>query len=129
MRRSFLYSVASTTASVATVTWTTNEPTTSQIDFGLTEDYGSTTGQSADLVASHSVCLIELSANRTYHYRIICKDASGNRAVTEDQTFTTSHLGGMPRWAGVIIVLAVLGLLGAAFVMIYRISISNESHQ
>jgi hypothetical protein len=118
-----------TTATVATVTWTTNEPTTSQIDFGLTEDYGSTTGQSADLVASHSVCLIELSANRTYHYQIICKDASGNRAVTEDHTFTARHLGGMPRWAGVIIVLAVLGLLSAAFVMIYRISISSESHQ
>jgi hypothetical protein len=122
-------SICRTTSSIATVTWTTDEPTTSQIDFGLTEDYGSTTGQSADLVTSHSVCLIELSANRTYHYRIICKDASGNAAVTEDYTFRTdSHYGGLASRAWKIVGVVVLAVVvGVAYVMIHRISIGSES--
>jgi hypothetical protein len=116
-----------TTTSVATITWTTNEAATSQIDFGLTEDYDDTTGQSADLVASHSVCLVDLKAGKTYHYRVISKDAANNEAISADMTFTTAPFGGMPRWAVVIIILAVLAMMAAVFVMIFRTSIGSES--
>ena len=111
-----------TTASVATITWTTNEAATSQIDFGMTEDHGDTTGQSGALVASHSVCLIDLSADSTYHYRIICKDASGNTEVSRDYTFTTdAYYGGMATWTWKIIGFGVVVVVGAACVIIYRI--------
>jgi len=42
------------TVSGATITWTTNEAATSQVDYGLTEERGSSTTLET-LVTSHSV--------------------------------------------------------------------------
>jgi hypothetical protein len=114
--------ICRTTPSVATLMWSGNEATKSQIDYGLTEDYVWSTGWSADFVNSHSVNLTDLSADSTYHYRIICKDASGNKTVSGDHTFTTdatftttASFLGMPWWTAACIGLAVLALVGAAF--------------
>ena len=116
-----------TTASNATITWATNEAATSQIDYGLTEDYDDTTGQSANLVASHSVCLTDLSADSTYHYRIICEDASGNEVVSRDCTFTTDvYYGGRASRTWKIIGFGVVVVAGAACVMIYSIRIRQR---
>ena len=82
--------VSSVTASAATVTWTTNEPATSQVDYGLTTSYGSTTPLDASLVTAHSVVLSGLTANSTYNYRIRTVDAAGNTTVTANGTFTTA---------------------------------------
>jgi len=110
----------STTASVATITWTTNEAATSQIDFGLTEDYGDTTGWSADLVTSHSICLVDLSPDSTYHYRIICRDASRNEVVTREYTFSTDvYFGGMSSRTCKIVGFGVVVVVGAAFCLIW----------
>jgi phosphodiesterase/alkaline phosphatase D-like protein len=109
-----------TTASVATVTWITNEAATSRIDYGLTEDYIWSTGWSADLVTSHTVSLTDLSANSTYHYRITCRDASGNETTLADSTFTTEgYYGGMATTPWKIIGFAVVGLVAAAFSFIW----------
>ena len=54
--------VTSVTANAATVTWTTNEPATSQVDYGLTTSYGSTTTLDASLVTAHSVVISGLTA-------------------------------------------------------------------
>jgi hypothetical protein len=109
-----------TTASVATITWTTSEAATSQTDFGLTEDYGDTTGWSADLVTNHSVCLVDLSPDSTYHYRIMCRDASRNKVVTRDYTFSTDvYYGGMASRTWKIVGFGVVVVVGAAFCLIW----------
>jgi hypothetical protein len=97
----------------ATITWTTNEAATSQVQYGLTEEYGSTTDEDSALVTSHSVDLSGLKAGKTYHYSVISKDAAGNQQVSPDKTFKTeSSSGGMPGWSWALIGLAIVGALG-----------------
>jgi hypothetical protein len=110
-----LVNASEITTSGATVTWTTNEAATSQVEYGLTEEYGSVSPLDASLVNSHSVDLTGLKAGKTYHYRVISKDAANNQAVSADATFkTAASSGGMPVWAWVLIGLAAVGVLGAA---------------
>lgn len=77
------------TASGATITWTTNEPADSRVEYGVTTTYGSTTGTNTTLTTSHSRTLSGLSAGTTYHYRARSVDAAGNASVGGDHTFTT----------------------------------------
>jgi phosphodiesterase/alkaline phosphatase D-like protein len=98
----------------ATITWTTNEAATSQIEYGLTEEYDSSTTLDTNLVTSHSVDLTGLKAGKAYHYRVISIDAANNRAVSEDYTFTTARSGGMPFWPWVLIGLGVVGVVTRA---------------
>jgi phosphodiesterase/alkaline phosphatase D-like protein len=107
------------TKTCATITWTTNEAATSEIEYGLTEVYGSSTTLDTNLVTSHSVDLTGLKAGKTYHYRVICKDTAGNQAVSEDNTFTTApNSSGMPAWAWVLVGLGVVGLMGGIALLI-----------
>ncbi len=78
------------TGNSATVTWTTNEASTSQVEFGLTTDYGSVTTVNAALVLSHSVGLTGLVGSTTYHFRVRSRDAAGNLATSADGTFATA---------------------------------------
>jgi len=78
------------TSASATVGWTTNEPADGQVEHGLTTAYGSTTPLQTALTTAHQVSLSGLTANTPYHYRVRSRDASGNLAVSPDQTFTTS---------------------------------------
>ncbi len=80
-------------ASSAQIAWQTNEPADSQVEYGLTASYGNTTPLNANLVASHSVLLTELTGNTAYHYRVKSKDAAGNLAVSNDFVFQTSAPG------------------------------------
>jgi hypothetical protein len=118
------------TKAAATITWDTNEAASSQVEYGPTEEYGSTTTLDETKLTSHSVDLSELKAGKTYHYRVLSKDAADNQAASGDETFTTAGpFGRLPRWAAAIVGLAVLGLVGAAYVMIHRMSTSNESDE
>jgi hypothetical protein len=77
------------TSSGATIAWTTDEASDTQIEYGLTASYGSSTTLNASLVVSHSQNLTGLSANTLYHFRVKSKDAAGNLATSIDSTFTT----------------------------------------
>jgi chitodextrinase len=79
---------AEAAAASATVTWATNEPADSRVEYGLTTAYGETRTD-ASLVTSHSVNLTGLACQTTYHYRVSSADAAGNRATNTDRTFTT----------------------------------------
>jgi peroxiredoxin/chitodextrinase len=81
--------VLNITDSSATVTWETDMPTTSQIEYGTTSDYGLTTPPDNDFTTGHSVALTGLNPNTTYHFEVKSQDASGNEATSEAQTFTT----------------------------------------
>jgi hypothetical protein len=102
------------TVSGATIIWSTNEAATSQIEYGLTEEWGSSTTLET-LGTSHSVKLTGLKADTTYHYRVISKDAASNEAVSLDQTLTTTgSSGGMPAWVWAIFVIMGVGVVGGA---------------
>jgi hypothetical protein len=100
----------------AVITWKTNVPAHSEMEYGTTESYGSTatamgfpktsrSGRSADLsvrlnhrrsmvaddlVISHSVMLSGLTPGTTSHFRVKSRDASGNLAVSTDYAFETA---------------------------------------
>ena len=80
---------AQTTAITATITWTTDIASTSQVEYGTTTNYGSETTLDTNIVTSHSVAITNLIPNTTYHYRVKSNDAASNPAVSSDNTFTT----------------------------------------
>ena len=107
------------TVSGATITWTTNEPATSQVEYGLTASYGSRTTWDSNRVNDHCVDLTGLEPGRTYHYRVISIDAALNRAESADGTFTTAQRsGGMPIWAWLLIGLGAVGVVTRAAFLI-----------
>ncbi len=73
----------------ATITWTTNEPSTSQVNYGLTTSYGSTTTLDSAFVTSHVVQLTGLSSQTTYNFRVRSTDAAGNLRVSTNNTLVT----------------------------------------
>lgn len=72
----------------ATVTWTTNEPATSQVNYGTTVSYGSASS-SPTLTTSHSIVLTGLTASTTYDFQIQSADGVGNIATSSNKLFTT----------------------------------------
>lgn len=90
---------ASPSTTTAIVTWATNEPATSQVEYGLTDTYGSQTTKDTNLVTSHSVTVSGLTVMMLYHYRVKSDDAAGNPAVSVDYTFTTTSA--TPEWRAI----------------------------
>jgi hypothetical protein len=91
-----LIAATSIGTSAATITWTSNEVSDSQVDYGTTSSYGTTTSLAATLVTAHSVLLSGLSAGTVYHFRVRSRDAAGNLALSNDSTFTTLAGGASP---------------------------------
>ncbi len=70
------------------ISWTTNENSTSVVEFGTSEAYGSVKSD-ATLLTSHSVTVTGLTSATLYHVRVKSEDASTNLATSSDQTFST----------------------------------------
>ncbi len=81
--------VANITDSTAVINWQTDKPASSQVEYGTTDAYGSTTPLDQKLTTSHSITITGLNPTTTYHFRVRAKDASGSEATSQDQTFTT----------------------------------------
>ena len=82
-----------TAGSSATVTWTTDESSTSSVGYGTTTSLGSTATGAAG--TNHSVTITGLTSGATYSYRVTSADASGNAATSPaapavPSTFTTA---------------------------------------
>ncbi len=74
-----------------TITWTTDQPSGSQILFGNSSSYNSSTSPDSTQVTNHSVTIQNLTPNTTYHFQINSSNASGMTGTSSgDQTFTTS---------------------------------------
>ena len=84
-------SAGTPSSSGATITWTTDEGSSSQVEYGTTTAYGQSTVQNSTLQTTHSQALSGLSAGTLYHYRVKSADAAGNLAVSGDATFTTAN--------------------------------------
>jgi hypothetical protein len=80
---------SSITSSSAIISWTTDEPSTSQVQFGPTRAYGQSTATDSTLVTSHSQLLTGLLGGTLYNFRVISLDGSGNEADSANATFTT----------------------------------------
>ncbi|HEY3082208.1 MAG TPA: DUF4082 domain-containing protein [Chloroflexota bacterium] len=91
-----------TTSTGTTINWTTDEASDSQVDYGTTTAYGSTTPLDAALVTSHSRPLSGLQPAMVYHYRVRSRDAAGNLALSPDFAFATLDAIGCPCsvWTG-----------------------------
>jgi RHS repeat-associated protein len=83
---------AGVTTSGATITWTTNENSDSQVEYGTTTAYGQSTALNPALVTAHSQVLSGLTSDQDYHYRVKSSDAGGNLRVSADFTFKTAQL-------------------------------------
>jgi hypothetical protein len=78
------------TTTSANIAWTTNEPADSQVQFGTSTAYGSSTVVDPTLTLSHTVPLTGLLPATTYHYRVISVDRGGNVTQSADFTFVTA---------------------------------------
>jgi hypothetical protein len=66
------------TATGTTITWTTNEASNTQVEYGPTAAYGSSTPLNSAMVTSHSAALSGLTASTTYFFRVRSVDTAGN---------------------------------------------------
>ena len=82
--------VTNVTATTADVTWTTNVPADSRVDYGLTTNYDSMQTD-ASLVTTHTVHLTGLMGHTTYHYRVSSIAPGYNTGSSVDLTFTTAN--------------------------------------
>jgi len=74
-----------------TISWTTDEPTIGQVEYGATNSYGKTQDSAkVTPTLAHSVRLTGLSSYSKYHFRIIAKDETGNESKSQNQTFVTT---------------------------------------
>lgn len=87
-----LISAGTPNQTTATITWTTDEESDSQVEYGTSILYGDTTIIDTNLVTSHSVPLSGLTSSTVYHYRVISKDAVPNSSTSTDHTFTTNSI-------------------------------------
>jgi len=82
--------VTDITGSSATITWTTNEPATSQVQYGTTTSYHTSTEFDETLKTSHSVAINKLASETAYHYIVKSADAALNLSASSDATLTTA---------------------------------------
>ncbi|MDA3839710.1 MAG: hypothetical protein PF572_01345 [Patescibacteria group bacterium] len=80
--------IASITKDSAEITWTTNEESTSFVEYGFDTTYGNTKGQ-WDALLEHRVVLISLKADTEYSFRVLSSDDWGNVAYSENNIFKT----------------------------------------
>lgn len=87
------------TQTSALITWDTDVPSDSMVQYGLSTQYGLTTPRNPAMVTSHSVPLTGLIPGCVYHYRVISNNGNGD-AISDDYTLITP---GRPQIAGVAV--------------------------
>lgn len=76
------------TSDSATITWITDEPADSTVDYGTDNSYGMISSDNT-MATSHQIVLTDLNAATTYHYKVGSSDEAGNPSASGDYTFTT----------------------------------------
>ena len=83
----------------ATITWTTNEGATTQVQYNTTGSFVANCATNNDcntldssLLTSHSVSLSNLNSGTTYYYRVRSKDAANNEAISSNNSFVTTSV-------------------------------------
>ncbi|MDD5527723.1 MAG: InlB B-repeat-containing protein [Patescibacteria group bacterium] len=79
----------STTATTATISWTTDQNATSTVRYGTALPY-TLASSSNSFATSHSITLHGLSFNTTYHYQAGSSNVYGNKSTSSDHTLRTN---------------------------------------
>jgi hypothetical protein len=74
----------------ATITWLTDQPSGTQVLYGLTSSYSASTTLDTTKVTSHTAFLGGLVPNTTYHFELQSGNASGTLATSSDRAFMTA---------------------------------------
>ena len=74
----------------ARIIWTTDEPASSQVQYGPTTAYGHLSPLLTEPVTNHSVTITGLAAGTVYHYRARSLDRAGNEAISGDFELRTA---------------------------------------
>ena len=81
--------VVDITETGATVTWVTDEPSSSQVEYGLTSSYGSISAVDSTPVTNHIMVFSNLAPHTKYNFRVISEDWEGNSRTSSKYIFTT----------------------------------------
>jgi hypothetical protein len=82
---------------VVTVTWTTDEPTTSYVSFGPGEDFSLQTALEPEPTTEHTHYLLGVPANTEGSYQVVTVDDDGAECTDKVGTFETGSLdSGLP---------------------------------
>lgn len=77
----------------ATITWTTNVAADSQVEYGPTTAYGSTSPLNSAAVTEHAVTLTGLTAGTLYHYRVRSQSGSTVAYSSDVQLYHPGRAG------------------------------------
>jgi hypothetical protein len=72
----------------ATITWITDQPSDSLVEYGVTTSYEYSVSDPA-MTTSHSVTLTELNPGAIYHFSVTSTNTYGFSSSSDDNTFTT----------------------------------------
>lgn len=83
-------------STTALVEWTTNEPASTQVRYGLMSLSVLTTSETDASPGTlfHSATLSNLVSCATYHYRVLSKDSAANQSSSTESTFSTKGCAG-----------------------------------
>ncbi len=88
-----LVGISDVTTSTAVISWLTDVPSDSQVEYGTTFVYDTFTTLDPEIVTQHKQSLSGLEASTTYHFRVMSRDAAGHLAISLwDYTFRTADL-------------------------------------
>ncbi len=94
-------SASGITRSGATITWSTNIPATSQVEFGTGAGDVTRSTVDASLITGHRQVLIGLTAGVTYHYHVRSVSPGGALSISGESIFVTTPEGAGPDIVGV----------------------------
>jgi hypothetical protein len=80
------------TVGEVTIEWTTTRPASSQVEFGLSPSYGTSTDINLAQSMFHSFRLSGLRSDTKYHYRVRSVESDGTINLSLDNEFVTSPL-------------------------------------
>jgi len=89
-------SASEITTKTATITWTTDEFSDSQVQYSLCNGSGTETVQDPLYFKNHTITLNNLAFGTNYCYIVHSTDRSGNRASSEENSFTTDFVLYLP---------------------------------
>jgi hypothetical protein len=79
---------AKVTAQDVTITWKTNIPATSSVEYGLTTQYGMNSGVNAEMGYNHYIQLFDLQKGATYHARAVSYTGENANTAAYSSDFT-----------------------------------------
>ncbi len=80
---------SSITTDGALITWTTDEPATTQVNYGQTTNLGSSSAKDEKLDRNHRVTLSGLSGATLYYFQVVSQDANANETKSPVSSTTT----------------------------------------